>query len=841
MGRKFLSLKSEQGDASIFLAMIMALGVGTAVYYNMDKLNQTLKSSKVTGQKQKAETQNISSLSTATALMSFTGTNPQADNPGSMPYLYPDPYIGGDNSIGTPRNAPGVSTWSFANSTLTVRSPGEGELKGSDFAGYIKDGVRPKLSNPSTIKFKKPVFDDVNKKHIVGYEVEVTSKSFDNQQLTSKATIDVPPPLQPKCVLRSADGQNRFQPNAPMTLELVISGIAEEAWIPKSIDAMTAPEGIVDHHSAANLDEDANSVRLMNKVVRTWQVTTPRPLAAVDGQKDVEIETYAYIQRVDSNSKNGAFCKFRYFVAPPAICKLWTDKASVAPGQCVNISSELAGPVQPGSLVMAAADPTGKIIGGLTQNGSNGTFCTPSVSNYSTGVNVSKDSANRFAGPVAALDTDQRKALYEELKIITGNLKSIFKPRGGGGGGGGGGKGGKDDDDDDDKINWASLHSLSVHQYNDLWSLDVSDWDEMSQVDLNGFTYLKTLSGEQTIALKSRHKSTLNELKKFEKRSLSNVGLLSSVDADVLKQLAGFDSVLLMAYLGGSIDSAANTSAVPVNYKILGTVSALDGTKNSCLVHVTAGNNKCPFFGSQYPNYGQQQTLTIVSGGSVGTMTLNFKPSKPNWEVAGVATSPVKVEACPNGARCFALDIGGNRTPFTVVDNADSASCNATTRMRVDLGCFEANTKIRMGDGSEKPIRQLKENDLVWNPVRQKAMAIRHVTPGPEKLPLWSIQTDSGRVRVTSKHPFLTPSGIRPADELKAGDRILGSQGEEIIRTVNEDKAAPAEWVWNFEIASDSKDPADHAILADGVVTGDLYLQEQLGQTQSRNVSQLKP
>jgi hypothetical protein len=58
---------------------------------------------------------------------------------------------------------------------------------------------------------------------------------------------------------------------------------------------------------------------------------------------------------------------------------------------------------------------------------------------------------------------------------------------------------------------------------------------------------------------------------------------------------------------------------------------------------------------------------------------------------------------------------------------------------------------------------------------------------------------------------------------------------------VNEDKAAPAEWVWNFEIASDSKDPADHAILADGVVTGDLYLQEQLGQTQSRNVSQLKP
>jgi hypothetical protein len=278
-----------------------------------------------------------------------------------------------------------------------------------------------------------------------------------------------------------------------------------------------------------------------------------------------------------------------------------------------------------------------------------------------------------------------------------------------------------------------------------------------------------------------------------------------------------------------------------VDYKIIGNVTALDGTTNSCIVHVTAGTNKCPFFGPQFPNYSQSQTLTIVSGGNVGTMNFDFKPSKPNWEVEGVATSPVKMEACPPGARCFAVDIGGNRTPFTVVDSADTAKCNATTNMRVDLGCFEANTMIRMGDGSEKPIRQLKDNDLVWNPIRQKAMAIKRVTPGPEKLPLWSVQTENGIVRVTSKHPFLTPVGIRPADELKAGDRILGRSGEEIIKSVSEDQAAPKEWVWNFEIATDSKDPADHAILADGVVTGDLYLQEQLGQSQTSKVSQLKP
>jgi hypothetical protein len=382
---------------------------------------------------------------------------------------------------------------------------------------------------------------------------------------------------------------------------------------------------------------------------------------------------------------------------------------------------------------------------------------------------------------------------------------------------------------------------MSIKQFNDLWSLDPSDLKDMSSVDLSTFTHLSTLTADQQEALKAMDGKDFSDMKSMSQRSLKSITLLSTVDPAVLSDLESYDSRLLQAYVGGQLDAAANASASPVNYKLLGTVTALDGTKNTCLVHVTAGTNKCPFFGSQFPNYSQSQTLTIVSGGNVGTMNFNFTPSKPNWEVAGVATSPTRVESCPTGARCFAVDIGGNRTPFTIVDSADSASCNATTNLRVDLGCFEANTKIRMGDGSDKPIRQLKDNDLVWNPIRQKAMAIRRVTPGPEKLPLLSIETGSGIVRVTSKHPFLTPAGIRPADELKAGDRILGAKGEELIRSVSSDKAAPAEWVWNFEIATDSKDPADHAILADGVVTGDLYLQEQLGQSQTKKLSELKP
>jgi hypothetical protein len=46
------------------------------------------------------------------------------------------------------------------------------------------------------------------------------------------------------------------------------------------------------------------------------------------------------------------------------------------------------------------------------------------------------------------------------------------------------------------------------------------------------------------------------------------------------------------------------------------------------------------------------------------------------------------------------------------------------------------------------------------------------------------------------------------------------------IDSVSREKATLS--VINVELDTSSSDPADHALLADGLITGDLYLQEQL-------------
>lgn len=150
--------------------------------------------------------------------------------------------------------------------------------------------------------------------------------------------------------------------------------------------------------------------------------------------------------------------------------------------------------------------------------------------------------------------------------------------------------------------------------------------------------------------------------------------------------------------------------------------------------------------------------------------------------------------------------------------------------VRGQCGCFAVGTRIRLEDGSEKPIDQLNGSESVWNPVTQKGQAIRHMTRGPEKLPLFRIQSHGREVLVTGTHPFATRRGVVPAFQLEAGEEIQSVTGEwEKVDSIQ--MQAPSDnppVVWNLELEGPDDDPKSHFVEANGLVTGDLLLQNQL-------------
>ena len=86
--------------------------------------------------------------------------------------------------------------------------------------------------------------------------------------------------------------------------------------------------------------------------------------------------------------------------------------------------------------------------------------------------------------------------------------------------------------------------------------------------------------------------------------------------------------------------------------------------------------------------------------------------------------------------------------------------------------CFPGETLIRMADGSEKPIKDVKVLDMVVTAEgrigRVKATMARHVDE-----PLWTpVIWGHAHLRATSEHPILTKRGYVPLCELQAGDMV---------------------------------------------------------------------
>ncbi|RZA18202.1 MAG: hypothetical protein EOP10_21445 [Proteobacteria bacterium] len=157
--------------------------------------------------------------------------------------------------------------------------------------------------------------------------------------------------------------------------------------------------------------------------------------------------------------------------------------------------------------------------------------------------------------------------------------------------------------------------------------------------------------------------------------------------------------------------------------------------------------------------------------------------------------------------------------------------CNRKFLMdRTSCGCFQEDTQITLGDGqSTRAIHELTESDRVWNPILKKAQRIKRMTRGPEALPMLTIQTASGSVTVTGGHPFPLPDGsIVQAHDLKAGDQVLVNEAWETILTVEIKQSAQQPVVWNLELTGDDRQDS-HFILANGIVTGDLKIQEDIG------------
>jgi hypothetical protein len=144
-------------------------------------------------------------------------------------------------------------------------------------------------------------------------------------------------------------------------------------------------------------------------------------------------------------------------------------------------------------------------------------------------------------------------------------------------------------------------------------------------------------------------------------------------------------------------------------------------------------------------------------------------------------------------------------------------------------GCFPRGVSIQLANGHSKLVEEIAVGDLLYNPVTRKPVEVSQVVEGPEKFPIIQFGYDNLKVRVTTEHVVLTESGLKRAKDLTLQDKVSNKSGEfSQIETLVNEPVERNQSVINFIINDTENKVENHWLLSDGIITGDLYLQEKL-------------
>ena len=266
----------------------------------------------------------------------------------------------------------------------------------------------------------------------------------------------------------------------------------------------------------------------------------------------------------------------------------------------------------------------------------------------------------------------------------------------------------------------------------------------------------------------------------------------------------------------------------PGLYRIYGKFKSKQGV-GTCFASVKVGFDPCKY--TNRKGSGQNLGFPINFYGKTGTHKQTVTP-RAATESEYYALSPTDVVDCAtNDARCYYVPPGPgtNRTLFVHIDSPNLPTCNIVPVSRINLGCFAYGSKILMGDGRLIAGEKIKKGDYVWNPVIKMPVQVVETTSGPERPALVKIETASGEiVKVTRNHPVLTGLGLKAAKDIKAGDQLRKIDGSgAVVTNVTSDKENGS-FVWNVRLGGRDQGDEFHYVFVDGIITGDLTLQEKL-------------
>lgn len=153
-------------------------------------------------------------------------------------------------------------------------------------------------------------------------------------------------------------------------------------------------------------------------------------------------------------------------------------------------------------------------------------------------------------------------------------------------------------------------------------------------------------------------------------------------------------------------------------------------------------------------------------------------------------------------------------------DHADTPTTAIIEPISIRWGCLGEDTRIRMADGREQLISQIRCGDMVMTP--NGYSRVIDIFRGLEET-IVHLETAGGKqLEATDSHPVQTKRGVIPVSELRGGDEVQTEWGEyepvTALYTKDYQKI-----VYNLYLEDE-----DHLFVANEIVTGDFEAQNTI-------------
>ncbi len=306
---------------------------------------------------------------------------------------------------------------------------------------------------------------------------------------------------------------------------------------------------------------------------------------------------------------------------------------------------------------------------------------------------------------------------------------------------------------------------------------------------------------------------------KFDLQTGQNFSsLLSWLTVPIPRQIAG-DTLHLFACLDGNLNGqCGDEPIVDLNAQTTAILAAFNAGQALPAVFCAQMKAGAVLFHSQHSlsDIAGTTSATPVVGATAGLV----QESLQNLNNEGPPPPPPAGEAIKFPVKLVKYD----------------ANVCPKPQVRTD-GCFIKGTKINITKETAIAIEKLHAGDAVMLADGRFAK-IERVIAGPEHKPVVAFETSAGKkLTVTSEHPLLTKGGMKLAKDISIGDELKAANGKFVSITAIAQKKYTGQ-VYNFELAGTAKE-ADHSVIAEGLISGELYLQNLLsgkGRTDNPNI-----